>query len=44
MKLKGIVECKDNWDTCECRFACEQGEDCWMKSEDFRKAMECDIK
>lgn len=42
MKLKDVVECKDNWDKCERRFACEHGEDCWFDSEDFKKAMESD--
>jgi hypothetical protein len=40
MKLKDVPDCKGNWDTCERKYACEHGEDCWFESEDYRKAME----
>lgn len=29
--------CNKQWDTCIRRFACINGEECWFKSDDYKK-------
>jgi hypothetical protein len=39
-KKKSIIEwkgCKTTWEECSSRFACQDGEECWFDSEDYKK-------
>jgi hypothetical protein len=41
MKFQPVLEeCKTNdrkWETCNIRFTCPEGEDCWFASEEYYK-------
>ena len=37
---RDLSKCDHKWDTCNVRFACDQGEECWFKSDDFKNSMD----
>ena len=32
--------CTHKWDTCDARFSCPNGEECWYSSDEFKHSMD----